>query len=105
MISSQKRSGLSGLKARKSSRHENPSRLMKRQTLVCSTNSRDGSQITPGVWQGSGGGVKPVGIDSALKNPTKAPACRSGPLRKCIDELLGNVEDDRKSTRLNSSHL
>src|ERR1017187_1312342 len=68
MISSQKRSGLSRLKARKSSRRENPSRVMKRQTLVCSTNSRDGSQITPGVWQGSGGGVKGAGGSSARQS-------------------------------------
>ena len=50
-----------------------------------------GSMAREQRWcQGSGA---TAGGGPALKNPTSAPACRLGSLRKCIDELLGNIED------------
>ena len=49
IVSSQKRSGFSREKRRKSSRSANPRRRMKRQTLVRSMNSGAGSQIVAGA--------------------------------------------------------
>src|SRR5258707_1229949 len=48
---SQKRSASSREKCKKASRSSKPNRCMKRQTLVVSMNSRDGSQIMPSFQQ------------------------------------------------------